>query len=78
MANEKNVSRETTNGGTEIKGNMALANAEVRTTTVTQSGNEVLGTKEKKLYYLIVRTDKGQLIINVGEKTHDEVQKLTE
>lgn len=50
----------------------------VQTTTVTQSANETLGTKEKKLYYLIIETDKGKLIINVGEKTHDEVKKLTE
>lgn len=49
----------------------------VNTTTVSQSANEVLGTKEKKLYYLIIETDKGKLIINVGEKTHDEVKKLT-
>lgn len=52
-------------------------NAQVNTTTVTQTANELLGTAAKKLYYLIIKTDKGQLVINVGEKTHNEVQKLT-
>lgn len=51
----------------------------VQTTSVTQSGNEVLGVKEKKLYYLIVENRKmNKLIINVGQKTHDEVQKLVQ
>lgn len=53
-------------------------NASVQTTSVTQTGNEVLGTKEKNLYYLIIKNEKGgQLVINVGQKTHDEVKKLT-
>lgn len=51
----------------------------VQTTSVTQSGNEVLGVKEKKLYYLIVENKKmNKLVINVGQKTHDEVQKLVQ
>lgn len=49
----------------------------IAVTTVTQTASEVLGTKEKKLYYLIVENNKGgKLIINVGEKTHNEVQRL--
>lgn len=49
----------------------------ITTTSVTQTGNEILGTAERNLYYLIVENDKGsKLVINVGKKTHDQVQKL--
>lgn len=49
----------------------------IKTTSVTQSANEVLETKEKKLYYLIVENSRGEkLTINVGQKTHDEIKKL--
>lgn len=44
-------------------------NAKIQTTTSTQTGNEVLGTKEKKLHYLVITTETGSVIINVGEKT---------
>lgn len=50
----------------------------IQTTSVTQTANEVLGTKEKKLYYLIIENSKGEkLTVNVGQKTHDEVMKLS-
>lgn len=50
----------------------------ISTTSVQQTANEVLGTPEKKLYYLIVENSKGKkLVINVGQKTHDSVQELT-
>lgn len=52
-------------------------NAQVTVTSVTQSANEVLGMKEKKLYYLIIETSTGKTQINVGEKTHDKVAELT-
>lgn len=49
----------------------------IETTTVKQTGNEILGTKEKNLYYLIIKNKKGEkLIVNVGEKTHDGVMSL--
>lgn len=51
----------------------------VTTTTVTQTANEVLGTKEKTLHYLILENELGKkYIINVGEKTTNEVKKLIE
>lgn len=52
-------------------------NAKVTVTSVTQSANEVLGKKESKLYYLILETAKGKMTINVGQKTHDQVEELT-
>lgn len=49
----------------------------IQTTSVTQTGNEILGTKEKKLYYLILENAAGEKeTINVGEKTSEKVQKL--
>lgn len=50
----------------------------IETTTVEQTANETLGTPAKKLYYLIIKNTKGnKLIVNVGQKTHDQVQTLT-
>lgn len=53
-------------------------NANVKTTSITQTANELLGKKETKFYYLIIETELGIKYINVGEKTHNEVKKLTE
>lgn len=49
----------------------------IETTTVNQLANEMLGTKNKELYYLIISNEKGgKLVVNVGEKTHNEVKRL--
>lgn len=53
-------------------------NTQVTTTSVTQTANKVLGTEEKTLFYLILETEKGKLIVNVGQKTHDKVKLITE
>lgn len=54
----------------------------IETTTVTQTSNEILGTTEKTLYYLIVTASTGKpddkMVINVGEKTHKSIQELIE
>lgn len=50
---------------------------EVATTSVTQTASEVLGTKEKTLYYLIIGEGDNKAVINVGEKTHNTVKELT-
>lgn len=50
---------------------------EVLTTSVKQEANAVLGTKEKTLYYLIIGEGETKVLINVGEKTHENVKKLT-
>lgn len=52
-------------------------NAEIKTTTVTQTANKELGTAEKTLYYLIIENANGKEIINVGEKTHNKIKELT-
>lgn len=55
-----------------------VPNAKVTTTKVTQTANEVLGTAEKTLYYLILEVEgKEKMVVNVGEKTHDKVLELT-
>lgn len=56
---------------------MEKTNANVQTTYVEQTANELLGTKAKRLYFLVIETPNGKLQINVGQKTHDEVVKLT-
>lgn len=49
-------------------------NATIATTTVTQTANEILGTEERKLYYLIIKNEREEkMTINVGQKTHDAV-----
>lgn len=53
-------------------------NAKITTTSVTQTANEILGTPEKKLFYLIIETPKGKMQLNVGQKTHDEVKRITD
>lgn len=51
-------------------------NAEVTVTNVTQAGNKLLETKDTIKYYLIIKTDKGKQIINIGKTNHDEITKL--
>lgn len=53
-----------------------VLNAQVKVTTATQTGNTELGTKDKTMYYLIIITDKGKHVINVGEGTHNKVAEL--
>lgn len=68
-----------TNVQTKVTETKVTLNTVVTTTSVTQTANEVLGTKEKKLYYLIIKNSTGESeIINVGEKTHNKILKLTQ
>lgn len=49
----------------------------IETTSVTQTANKLLGTEEKSLYYLLITNSKGnKMTVNVGKKTHDQVQQL--
>lgn len=56
---------------------MEKTNANVQTTSIKQTSNELLGTPEKELYFLVIETPKGKLTINVGKKTHDQIKELT-
>ena len=53
-----------------------VPNAQVKVTSVKQTANTELGTPEKTLHYLIIITDQGKEVINVGEKTHNKVEAL--
>lgn len=46
---------------------------EIQTTSVKQEANNILDTKAKTLWYLIIGEKENQVIINVGEKTFDKV-----
>lgn len=51
----------------------------IAVTTVQQTANEVLGVEAKNLYYLIITNKDGnKLVVNVGKKTHDNVQALVD
>lgn len=48
----------------------------IEVTKVIVPANEVLGTKEKTLNYLVISEGKEKVTINVGDKTVESVQKL--
>lgn len=48
----------------------------VQTSSTTMPANEVLGTAEKTLHFLIIGEDADRVIINVGEKTFTKVNNL--
>lgn len=48
----------------------------VKTTEVSVVGNAELGTKDKKLLYLIIGEGVEKVVINVGEKTYKSVREL--
>lgn len=53
-------------------------NATVTTTTVSQTGNSLLGTPNKTIYYVIIEKNGKKAIINIGEKTYNEIKKTLE
>ena len=50
---------------------------EVNTTSTKQDANEVLGTPEKTIYYLIIGDGEKKVVIHVGQKTFESVRELT-
>lgn len=52
-------------------------NAHVQVTYVEQTANEVLGTKAKKLWFIVIETPNGKYQMNVGEKSYEEINRLT-
>lgn len=51
-------------------------NAQVKVAVIKQSGDDEFGIEPKTLNYLLIITDKGQLRINVGEKTIQTIKEL--
>lgn len=51
-------------------------NAYVDITTTEVPGNQMLQTQNKTLYYLIIKTEKGDTIINIGKGTYDKINTL--
>lgn len=51
-------------------------NAQVKVANIKQTGNKEMGIEEKNLYYLLVITDKGQVRLNVGEKTFNTINEI--
>ena len=49
---------------------------QVQTTMITQAGNEILGTPDKILYYLVIKKGDKKRILNIGKATHDMVWKM--
>ena len=48
----------------------------VKVASVKQEGNEILGTKEKTLWYLVIGEGENKIQLNVGKKTFNGVKKL--
>lgn len=57
-----------------------MNNIRVMTTATITEGNDVIGTKEKTLYYLVFENnfDGEKVIINIGKGTFEKVNKLLE
>lgn len=52
-------------------------NATVTTASSKQQAIKEIGRAESTLYYLIITTDEGKAVINVGKKTYDNITNLT-
>lgn len=49
---------------------------EVKTAETVQTGNEVLGSKDKKLLYLVLGEGENKVVMNIGEKSYSAINKL--
>lgn len=49
----------------------------VKTTSQTHPGNEVLGTKNKTMYYVIIGEGNEKVVIRCGEENHEKLITLT-
>lgn len=52
-------------------------NATITTAKSKQEAIKEIGKAESTLYYLIITTDEGKAVINVGKKTYENVNNLT-
>ena len=49
---------------------------EVSTTCNVIPENKVLGTKEKKVHYMVLDNGKEKVVINIGDGTVEKINKL--
>jgi hypothetical protein len=52
-------------------------NARVQVITATQTAMPELERPEKTMYYVMVETEKGRYVMNIGEKSYKEIKELT-
>lgn len=61
---------------TQTKPTTTVKNAQLKVAMIKQSGDEEFGLQPKTLNYLLIITDKGQLRVNVGDKTAQTIKEL--
>lgn len=62
---------------TQAKPTTTVLNAQVKVAQIKQTGDKDFGIEEKTLNYLLIVTDKGQVRLNVGDKTYQQVKEIT-
>lgn len=48
----------------------------VTTTSITQTGNEMLGRADKTTYYVVIDDGKEKVVIRCGEENHKKLQTM--
>lgn len=54
-----------------------VKNCQIKVAKIKQTAAPEMGIEEKTMYYLLIITDKGQVRLNVGEKTYTTVEEIT-
>lgn len=53
-----------------------VKNAQLKVATVKQTGDANFGIPEKTLNYLLIITDKGNVRLNIGDKSYATIKEL--